>query len=48
MPKHTKPWWVCCKCDKPVVRTGKKAKAAMHEHIEVCPLAGFYIKQIEQ
>lgn len=48
MPRHTKAWWVCGKCDKPVAKVGRPSKKLLRKHIEICPSAGFWIKQITQ
>lgn len=43
-------WWVCHKCDKPLIRVGKKyVTQAMLEHRKIChPIACFSIKQVPQ
>lgn len=46
----TEAWWVCNKCNVPLVKPGKKkVKEQMLDHRKTCdPIATFSIKQVSQ
>lgn len=50
MTTSTQPYWVCDKCNHPLVKTGAKGVTQlMLEHRKTChQLACFSIKQVDQ